>query len=97
MSAKEWNLKFSQDLANDFCLFEVDEAILAELLVSGAQIKQSDLDKSKTACICSETRTYKLKLSETSNFLMVADLSSQEIVTTSSSFVEATPTMTKLS
>jgi len=49
---------------------------LKEILETGSgQIKRNALSvEDKSACLTSESRTFKLKLSETSNFLMVADL-----------------------
>ena len=79
MSAKkEWPLYFSEQLGSDtYGLFEVDESLLDEILKTGTgQIKQGAIvsEGNKGACLSSETRTYKLKVSETSNSLMVADL-----------------------
>ena len=96
-SAKEWNLSFAEG-SGQYGLIEVDEALLAEILqTGGATIKQASLngDEGKSTCLSSESRTHKLKLSETSNFLMVADLKTQSILLQTSTFVEATPTTTK--
>ena len=77
MSAKEWSLVFANDLSDrQYHLFEVDESLLQEMLSSeiSGQIKSCAMEEGKSACLSSESRTFKLKLSETSNFLMVADL-----------------------
>jgi hypothetical protein len=63
----------------------VDEALLAEILSGegSGRIKQAPLNGEEgksTTCLSSESKSYKLKLSETSNFLMVADLNAQSVL-----------------
>lgn len=54
-----------------FDLIEMDEATLAQILSSPAVIKSSNFDTS--AVLCTANQTYRIKLSETSNNLMVID------------------------
>jgi hypothetical protein len=68
MSGKE--IKYAAMQPN-FDLIEMEEATLAQILASssGALIKSSMSDPS--AVLCTENKIFKLKLSETSNNLMV--------------------------
>jgi hypothetical protein len=70
------DLKFNSSLGKEYVLFEVEESLLKEILEqtgNRGSVKGSSFEQKQT-CFCSDSRTHKLKLSETSNLLMVADL-----------------------
>lgn len=71
-------------------LIEMEEATLKQILESGAVIKSSQVDPS--GVLCTESSTFKLKLSETSNILMVVSNRAEEaeILCTKNVFVEVT-------
>ena len=60
-------------------LFEIDDAILSTLSEQHLSIKSYEIDKLKTAALCSNDTTYKLKRSETSNTMLIAGLKSGNI------------------
>jgi len=67
-------LKFAASNTQKFDLIELDESTLKTIMESGGTIKASDSDP--YAVLCTANNTHKLKLSETSNNIMVIDNSS---------------------
>jgi hypothetical protein len=65
-------------------LIEMDESTLADIMKQGAIIKAHE----QSAALCTGTKTFRLKLAETSNqFLVVAD---HQILATTSACIEVT-------
>ena len=89
-------LQYAQVQKPTYDLIEMDEELLQTIVKEGgALIKSSPFDKS--ACLVTDAKTFKLKLSETSNSLMVVSDSPAEIFTTKNTFVEVSQSLPKLS
>ena len=71
-------------------LYEMDESTLQDILKQGGAV----IKAGEAACLCTESQTYRLKISETSNNLMV--LENNEILCTKNVFVEVTSQKPKI-
>ena len=80
-------LKYASEADRKFDLIEMDEQTLTIILASkgATQIKSAPTEDG-SAVLCTQSSTFKLKLSETSNQLMV--LNGADIISTKNVFIE---------
>ncbi len=87
-------LKYVSEANRKFDLIEMDEQTLSVILASKGttQIKSAPTEDG-SAVLCTQSNTFKLKLSETSNQLMVLD--GADIISTKNVFIEVSQSRPK--